>query len=461
MAARKSIGKLNFVERLQGDKVIWMIVLILIMLSVLAVSSSTPLLVLERMKSTPGITRADIITEQLLVCGAGLVIILLIYKLGRTGWLEKISKYCYLACLVPLIMLTAKISVPGVVRPIETNDAVRALYVTGLGQLHVFEFVKIGMILYLAWAVNAYKSKKLPWIDRLSERPRLGFLAKDVWQQFIFIFFPAISIMFLVLPGSNSSALFIGLIMFATIFLGGVGIKDMIIYGVVAALGLFICISAYKASGGQVFNRIGTAVERIARDSEDPERQLLDVPYGSREFYNVLDKVRQPISAKVAVKEGGIFGKGAGNSTQKYVVPVIFGDYMFSFIIEEYGLLGGIVVMILYLSLLARGAIVARNCPEQYEKILVGGLVLLITGQAFLHMLINVDLGPLTGQTLPLISHGRSAFLAFSIAFGIILCISKSAKSRIAREERNSEPIVAPADDNVKSTLDELDAMDL
>jgi cell division protein FtsW len=100
---------------------------------------------------------------------------------------------------------------------------------------------------------------------------------------------------------------------------------------------------------------------------------------------------------------------------------------MFSFLIEEYGLIGGILVIFLYVSLLARSSIIASMCENDFEKYAIGGLAILISGQAFLHILVNVDIGPMTGQTLPLISHGSSAFLVFCIAFGIILSISRLA----------------------------------
>lgn len=116
---------------------------------------------------------------------------------------------------------------------------------------------------------------------------------------------------------------------------------------------------------------------------------------------------------------------------------------MFSFIIEEYGILGGLLVIILYVSLFARGVIIVKNCGNNlYAKVTIAGLVLLICGQAFMHMFVNASFGLLTGQTLPLLSHGTSAFICFCIAFGIILSISRIASKGIEDETRNAEPIV-------------------
>jgi cell division protein FtsW len=138
----------------------------------------------------------------------------------------------------------------------------------------------------------------------------------------------------------------------------------------------------------------------------------------------------------------------------------MFEDYMFSFIIEEYGILGAIVVIFLYISLLARGSMIVRNCDNLFAKTAVAGLVLLITGQAMMHMFINVGIGPLTGQTLPMVSHGNSSFIMFSIAFGIILSISRSAKRKMDKEiqaaQARAQLEAMPADEPDMEALNEL-----
>ena len=214
-------------------------------------------------------------------------------------------------------------------------------------------------------------------------------------------------------------------------------------------------IGINKLSNGKYFSHLGTAVARVFFSPE----QELEEAIGTPDFQKVLDKVRQPISAKIAVSEGP---KGIGKSTQKYVVPIMFEDYMFAFILEEYGLLGAIVVLLLYGSLLARGSFIVRGTPEIFAKTTVAGLTILISWQAMMHMMINVGLGPLTGQTLPMISHGKSSMIVFSIAFGIILAISRMAKESIDKATEDAAPIVsARPDDDVKAGLDELDAMDI
>ncbi len=450
------MAKKGFIQRtidgIQGDKIIWMIVLMLVMISILAISSSTPLLALQT-----GSTRSAIINEQIVVAVLGLGIILFCYFcFKRIGFLRAISQFGFLLSLGMLLCLAIHVNTP-VLRAVNINGATRALSIMGF-QLHVFEFVKVLMVMYLAWACQAYKEKDGFMIaTNLARNPRFAFLKNKSWQLFFYVFLPIILVCVLILMGSVSSTLFIGMIMVATVFIGGVKLKEFLIYGILGAMLIGGCVGLSFATGGKVFPRIHTAVSRIAMASEDPEEQLLKLQRGTPEFQEALDKVKQPISAKVAVSEGGLIGKGPGRSTQRYVVPVMFEDYMFSFIIEEYGILGALLVIILYGSLLARGSILAKNCKSQFAKVAIAGLVIMISGQALMHMAINVDLGPLTGQTLPMISHGNSSFLAFSLAFGLILSISKMVKKKMDKESAQAAPILS---DEVRDRLDELEQLD-
>lgn len=450
------MAKKGFIQRtidgIQGDKIIWMIVLMLVMISILAISSSTPLLALQT-----GSTRSAIINEQILVAVLGLGIILFCYFcFKKIGFVRALSQFGFFLSLGMLLCLAADIKTP-FLQAANINGATRALNIMGF-QLHVFEFVKVFMVMYLAWACQAYKEKDGFMIaTKLAENPRFAFLKNKNWQVMLYIFLPVYLVCGLILMGSVSSTLFIGMIMFVTVFIGGVKLKDCKLSAIAGVVGVILVALILAATGSEVFERIPTAVSRIAMASEDPEEQLLKLQRGTPEFQDALDKVKQPISAKVAVSEGGLIGKGPGRSTQRYVVPVMFEDYMFSFIIEEYGILGALLVIILYGSLLARGSILAKNCKSQFAKVAIAGLVIMISGQALMHMVINVDLGPLTGQTLPMISHGNSSFLAFSLAFGLILSISKMVKKKMDKETAQAAPILS---DEVRDRLDELEQLD-
>lgn len=442
---KKVEERINFMDRLAGDKVVWIIVLFLCLISLVSIFSSTSQL------ATEANTRIDIIRTQFFTILAGLAVIIVIYKVDNIRVFKWLSKWGFLLSLVMLLLLDLHLQL-GPVKASSINGAWRILKVGGF-QIHVFEIVKVAMVMYLAWAVDTYKNGGFKLLDKLSEIDRLRFLGNDGWKKAIFIYVPILIICVASLPGGNSNAMFIAALMFITIMLSGLPFKDILLIGAVAVLLLLGCVGIYKVSGGKAFERIGTLVSG-SRFKNDNETIFLESRRGTDEYQKALDRIRQPIGAKLAIKRGGVFGKGPGNSVQKYVVPVIYEDYIFSFIIEEYGLIGGILVIILYISLLARASIIARNCDDKFAKYVIAGLSVMISAQAMMHILVNCDVGLLTGQTLPLISYGTSAFLCISIAFGIILSISRMATRRIEREAAKAEPIVSFKEDDVRDRLD-------
>jgi cell division protein FtsW len=412
----------------------------------------------------------DFVSEHLVIVGIGLGLIFGLYNIKKIGLFRVLSKMGFAVSFVLLVLLAAHIRIPGVIMAERINGAWRTLRIAGL-QMHVFEVVKVAMVLYLAWAIHAYKEdqaalarKKTGKYFRLMNRLATAFpqLAKPIWKRVFYMYIAILIVCVLTLMGSGSSAVFIGGILIATLLIGGMPFKELALAGIagIAALGLIIGI--HSATDGKVFKkfeRVTTMITRLGADY-DAEKRLKDVKPKSREFYEILDEIKQPYSAKIAVHEGKIIGKNSGNSTQKYVVSNIYGDYMFSFLVEEYGLIGGIIIIFLYVSLLARGSTIARNCNTEYAKIAVGGLSVLITGQAFMHMFVNVDIGPMTGQTLPLISHGSFAFLVFCIAFGVILSISRMARKWIQEEEEAAIPIYESSADDIQASMDILEQID-
>ena len=457
----KKKGLWGLVDRIEGDKVVWIIVFMLIMISWLAIFSSTPLLALET-----GSDRLSIMKEQAFITALGLAFIWGIYKIQKIGIIRWFSKLGFLLSLGFLLILVFDLDL-GFIKAESINQARRSLKIFGI-QLHVYEVVKVAMVMYLSWAIHMCKMdeedktkrKVFPLLYKLSRKPHLAFLRSGLWKRMMYIYAPIGLTTIMVASGSNSSAMIIGGVMVALLIFGGIKLKEIATLMAVGAVGvgLILGIHMLKSDGSDTDNsrnRISTFLGRLTMNT-DPA-QLLELKGQKRQ--DMLDKISQPNAAKIAVHEGGILGKGPGGSTQKYVVPVMFGDYMFSFLLEEYGLWGGIIIIILYVSLLARGSWIARLCDSDFSQLAVCGLTLLITAQAFLHMFINVDLGPLTGQTLPLVSHGKGAFLSFCVAFGIILSISRMANKKIREEEEEAEPIIKK-DDDIQANMDVLDQLD-
>lgn len=422
----------NFFDNFKGDKVIWMIVMLLIIISLITIFGSASSLA----AAEENVTRLDIFFSQFKLACAGMLIIIVIYNFRN---LFLIKAGASLGFIVSLVLLVCLISGIGA---ITVNGATRALKIAGQ-QIYIFEIIKVAMVMYLAWAIDAYKADSFRLPKALAVlSPKLAFLEKPWAKRVMYIYLPILIVAGGMFKGGISSTLFTGLIMFVIIFLGGMPKREIFgaLFAGICMIGLFVGLHA--ATGGKFIPRIGVAINRLTlyqeyKTIEEENRQaMVEEEHGrthrwSDDYREAIDRIRQPESAKLAIKEGGILGKGPGNSTQKYSVFAIFSDYVYSFIVEESGLAGGIFILILYLSVLARGCMIVRLCDTCFAKIAVAGLCLLITGQAFMHIMVNVNIGPLTGQTLPLISHGSSSFLCFSVAFGVLLSISRLARKKL------------------------------
>ena len=250
----------------------------------------------------------------------------------------------------------------------------------------------------------------------------------------------------LILPNSFSSALLIAVVSFMMMFFmeirgrhlwltaGGAIALVALLFGVYhLSLGLF----GDKANDVGIFNRMATVENRIKSFASSDEDSTLDLSkLTPAQLQKIDNENRQSENAKIAIAEGGIFGKGAGHSTQRFTLSMAFSDFIFSIIVEEYGLVGGIFVIALYLIFLFRCISIARKCTAPFSQALVLGLAFLITTQAFLHILVNVRLIPITGHTLPLISHGGTAFLVLSGAVGMILSVSRTIDKQIEEQKR-------------------------
>lgn len=163
-------------------------------------------------------------------------------------------------------------------------------------------------------------------------------------------------------------------------------------------------------------NRQGTWKKRIA-DWKDRDALV---------YKPITSKNQQEMFSRMAQAHGGIAGVGIGNSRECSRLPLAFSDYIFSIIIEEMGLVGGIFVLVLYLWLLARAAIIVRRCRRVLPALLVIGMASMVALQALFHMAINVGVFPVSGQPLPLISKGGTSIIVTSIAFGVMLSISRT-----------------------------------
>lgn len=140
--------------------------------------------------------------------------------------------------------------------------------------------------------------------------------------------------------------------------------------------------------------------------------------------------------AKLAVFEGGMFGKGPGNSEVSNYMEAGYNDFIYAIFIEEYGLVGGVSLLLLYLILMFRGVIIVRRCDRTFPAFMVTGLVLLMVFQAFINMAVSVGAAPVTGQPMPWVSMGGSSMLFTAVSFGIILAVSaNNQKNKAAAQQ--------------------------
>ena len=427
--------------KLKGDRLIWIIVVLFAMISIVAVFSSSSFLASSR-----GISKVAIFLEQTKSVLMGFLALFICYLIPLRVY-RTLSFVIYGASVLMLLMLF----VPGL--RAEINGAVRGIKVAG-HTFQVFEFAKIGVIIYLAKALEL-------WSDKL-----------DDFKQFALrILLPVGAVCLLIMQNSFSSALLIGIISFLILFFMNVSFKNLsITVGILAAavLLMFLTYHAFFAgrperlnsSVGKIFNRFGTVENRLTAHFDKEEQNLEEL--SSRELQQLKDKDRQSENAKVAISEGGIFGKGPGKSTQRYSLSMAFSDFIYAFIVEEYGLLGGIVVIFLYLIFLFRCIRLCQRCSATYSSVLIVGLSFLIVTQAFLHILVNVRILPITGHTLPLISHGGTAYLVLSGAFGMILSVNRQLDKQDAREKALREAEAATLGDSYNSfTTDTTDTSEI
>ena len=455
---KKAFGFDNLIDWLEGDRIIWIIVFAIIMFSIVGMASSTSLL--AKLNSA---SRFDYAIQQVYISFGGLVLIWLICKFGRVGILKFLSRFGFIGSALLLILLDSHFQGIPFLTPVETqpgSSTWRTIIMFGVPVM-VYEVVKVAMVMYLAWALQTLKQKETQLADKLAAFGWLRFLSTEEGKVMFYVGAPMVIVFLLELAGSNSSAIFLGLVMGFTVIVGKMKFKyifHLILAGVIA---LGLVFGMQKITGWKFLTRVTTAISRVSDFHGDPVKELHKHEPGTLAFQRILDSSKQVTSAKVAVSTGGLLGKGPGKSTQRYIVSVMYEDYMFSFIIEEYGLLGGMLILMLYGTLLARGSIIVRNCDTVFAKCTVAGLVALISCQALLHILVNVDLIPMTGQNLPMISHGNSSFLCFCIAFGVILSISRMAKKKIARETAN-EMKNAPfgTGDETSDSLNDLDDLE-
>ena len=375
MLAKSSPSVQSLLKSTRGDLIIWAVAVLLALLSIMAVYSSTGTLAMKLDKS-----HYTFLFKQIGILGVGFVLMYVIHRLDYRFFAPIGTALFYLS--IPLLGWT-------LIAGTTLNEGSRWLTIPGLGiTFQTSDLAKLSLFVYLA--------------------RRLSYIQDDLDNQkyvFKYIFLPVLAACALIAPANLSTALLMGLSSGLLFFIGRIRIKQILVM-----LGLsIIVLSGIFWYSYQTHGRAYTWVKRIKHFSSDDKS---DEPF-------------QVTQAKVAIAKGGILGKGPGNSTQRNFLPHPYSDFIFAIIIEEYGLGGGVMVMCFYLLFLWRSIRLFQRCPYAFGAFLAVGLSFSLVIQAFVNMAVNVNLIPVTGLTLPLVSMGGSSILFTSITFGMILSVSR------------------------------------
>jgi cell division protein FtsW len=221
----------------------------------------------------------------------------------------------------------------------------------------------------------------------------------------------------LILPNNLSTAGLIFMTSIVLIYVGGVKIKYLFYLSSAGIVGFLMFIMVVHFLPNNNKSRVGTWQNRI---------ETFIGGKGSDNF--------KSDQAKIAIYSGGILGKMPGNGTQKNFLPHPYSDFIFAIIIEEFGLVGGFVILILYVILFTRGYRIVMKFPHTFGALLAIGLSFNLTFQALINMLVAVDLMPVTGQPLPLVSMGGTSIWFTCISLGIILSVSRYIEEHLDEE---------------------------
>ncbi len=390
----------QLVYRTRGDKYIWGIVVVLSLISILVVYSATGSLAYKLYKGNANVY----LFKQLSFTLVGLVSMYFLHRFNYTVF-SRLATLLFWAS-IPLLFYTlffgAKINegsrwikLPIIHLTIQTSD-----------------FAKLALFMYLSKLL----SKKQEVI-------------KDFKKGFIPIVVPVLVICGLIMPANLSNALLTGATSLLLMFIGRISFKHILLTILVALIPVgFIVSVAVLTYDGKVKEDIskpivGEKIKSIGRFGTWVKR-VQDFMYA-----NEAEAPYQVQQAKIAIANGGILiGLGPGNSQQRNFLPQAYNDFIYSIIIEEYGLLGGAFMIFIYMVFLFRCITIFRRCPYAFGAFLALGLSFTLVIQAIANMAVNVNIVPVTGVTLPLVSMGGSSFLFTSFAIGIVLSVARNVE---------------------------------
>jgi cell division protein FtsW len=360
-----------FQNNLKGDAVLWGIVIIFSLISVAVVYSATGTLAYKKMEGN---------TEYFLFKHSFLIIIGLAFM-----WAAHKINYRYYSKLSLLaLLLSAPLLIITYFYGSNINEASRWITIPVINQtFQPSDLAKLALISYLA--------------SMLSKRQQI---LHDLKGTLLPIFGWTIAICSLIFLTNTSTALLLFATCLLLMFIGRVPMKYL--------MGVVLVGAVFGSIALALGQRLDTAVSRV-KDFADPT----EIPFQLEQSY-------------IAIATGGVVGKGPGNSDQRDILPHPYSDFIYAIILEEYGLVGGLAVLFLYLALLYRGLVTVSKSNGAFGGLLSAGLSFSLVLQGMVNMAVAVGLGPITGLPLPLLSMGGTSLIFTGISIGIILSVSRS-----------------------------------
>ena len=378
-------------NNIRGDKVIWMVVILLSILSLLAVYSSTGTLAYRYQH---GNTEYYMV-KQFIILALGLVLMYAAHLVKYTYYSRIFQVALWVA--IPLLLLT-------LIFGRDVNEAKRAIPLPFNLTFQTSDLAKLTLIMYLARLLTKKQE-----------------VIKDFRSSFLPIMVPILLVCGLILPSNLSTAIMLFGTSLVLMFIGRVNMKYILTLVGITALVFTIFILVSLSMPGEKQGRLWTWKNRIENFVDKQEGDSYQVE-----------------QAKIAIASGKLFGKMPGNSTQRNFLPHPYSDFIFAIIIEEYGLVGGAFVVLLYLILLFRAVKIVSRIPRNFGAFLTIGVAFSLVFQAMINMGVAVNLLPVTGQPLPLVSMGGTSIWFTSLSLGIILSVSREVQEGPIKEEANA-----------------------
>ncbi len=388
-----------FNKLFQGDRVIWMVALMLAFISLLAVYSATGTYANSRYDGN----NAFVLLSHAVRLMLGLVVLYATHLVKYTYY-SRIFQLAFWVS-IPLLAYTMFFGT-------DLNNAQRVVDLFGVS-FQSSDLAKIALIGYLARELTIRQND-----------------IKDFKNAFVPLMLPVLVVTGLIFPENFSTAAILFASCMVLLFVGRINFKYLMIFFMIAlfAMSMYILIVLNDKDGDN--GRVGTWERRIEsffrsdEDLTDEDRSELE----NKEDF-------QEIQAKIAIAGGGLWGKMPGNSTQRNFLPHPYSDFIFAIIVEEYGLIGGAFVVLLYLILFFRAIKITTEIPQSFGGFLAFGLSTMLVMQAMINMGVAVGILPVTGQPLPLVSMGGTSLMFTGCAFGMILSVSKEVKNKSKSNE--------------------------